>query len=190
GIHFDQADAIFDHLLRRGRDSHSLPRDNDLLWFSAASPDDRNRDIRAGLTGKHIVNLGERHFTRALPFYGFHDVRALQARFVGGTARDDRDYRRVAEALRDSCADVGLGVSLVLFVFLVLRGTQVAAVGIKRLKQPMQRPVGYGGDIGFLHILAANAGKHLAVDLELAISAIVVGSVNTAEPESHEQHNG
>ena len=54
--------------------------------------------VRAGLAQQQIVDLGERHLARALAFDGFEDIAGLDAGLVGGTARNHRDDRGIAES--------------------------------------------------------------------------------------------
>ncbi len=45
----------------------------------------------------------------------------------------------------------------------------------------MQRAIGDGGNVGFFDILAAHPREHFAIDLKLAVRAIVIGGANAIQ---------
>src|SRR5215472_18604539 len=51
----------------------------------------------------------------------------------------------------------------------------------------MQRAVRYRRHVGVFHVLGANAGQHLAVNLDLAVGIVIVGAGLHAQPASYNQ---
>ena len=190
GVHLDVADAVLDHLVGHGRHVDDVARDHGLLRLGATGANYRHVQVRAGLSKQQTVDFGQGHFTRALAFDGFEDIAGLNAGLVGRTPRNNRDDRGIAKALRNRCSDFAFGVSLVGLVLFKLGGGQIAGIRIQRLQQAVQRAVGDGGDVGFFHIFAAHSRQHLAVNLQLAVGAIVIGSANAIQStHRHEQQN-
>src|SRR5215469_4495560 len=125
--------------------------------------------------------FSQRHLARAFALDGFEDIGAFDSRLVRRSSRNYRNYGGVAETLGDGRADIRLCRAFMLLILGVLRGTQITGLGIQRLQQAVQRAVGNLRYIWFLDILAAHPREHLAVDLKLAISAIVAGSAHAAQ---------
>src|SRR5579862_2271338 len=191
GVRFDVADAVVHHLIGYRRDRNDVSRDDDLLRFRAARTDDRNRNSRSRLAREQGADFRQRHLARTVSFDRFKDVRSFNADLVRRSARDHRDHGGVAETLRNRGADIGLRVGLLRLVILIFLRAQIARIRIERLQQTMQSAVRYLGDVGFLDVLAVHAREHFAVDLQLAVSAVVGrGAYATQSTHDHEQQNG
>ena len=83
---------------------------DDLLRLGPARANHGNGHVEPGIADEQIVNLGQRHFVRALAFDCFENVGACNAGFVRRAAGDHGDHGGIAEALGNGGANVGLGI--------------------------------------------------------------------------------
>ena len=71
-----------------------------------------------------------------------------------------------------------------ILVNLVFGGSEVAGIGIQRLKQAVQRAGGDVVDVGVGDVVALNSLEDLGVDVHLAVGAILLAAgVNAEESE-------
>src|SRR5262249_10286439 len=92
------------------------------------------------------------------------------------------------EALGNSCSDVGLAVSLLLLEDLVFRRRQVTGVGVQRFQQPVQRAACNHWHVWLLYIFSANVVEDLAINLDVAVSAVIMigtGGGMHSQPANH-----
>ena len=80
---------------------------------------------------KLLLDSGKRHLVRALALNRFYYVAGLYPRFVRRTPGKHRDHSCVAEALRNSGANIGMAIVLVTLVELVLLRIEVAGIGVE-----------------------------------------------------------
>ena len=121
---------------------------------------------------------------------GFKNVGTLNAGFIRRAAGNHCDHGCVAETLGNGCPNIRLRVALFRLVVVVLPGTEIAGIRVQRLKQSVQRAIGHLGDVRVLDVLAVHTRQHFAVNLELAVSAIVGrGAHATQSTDNHEQQH-
>ena len=79
-------------------------------------------------------------------------------------------------------------MSLILLVGL---SGEVAGIGIQGLEQAVQGAIGHLGNVGLFDVLAAHARQNLAVNLQLAVSAVVRRGVHASHgPDYNKQQDG
>src|SRR5215831_7479576 len=68
---------------------------------------------------------------------------------------------------------------------------EITGVGVKRLEQTVQSAVGHLRDVGLLNVFAAYAREDFAINLQLAVRAVVRGGMDAAQrSDNNEQQYG